>query len=275
MSKPILSLGFRFPDVYGNINLLHRFVEDISCLVVASEMHPNRILYHLLRYNRNKMEQGICIYFLSKLCQREAQLHSPIAPLNNKQRYKQYKRCQSTLLIGLNSDAVSGWLLLASFFYVHKRYKESILVSEYEFSKCTDEKLYALNIGWTKDNDEMNKSMSGRKIGIGHILRELTLDTADFGPYSALIPYELQSKVAWCHIPPVVCSYFLKCLCYFHTGDITSCRNCLRCIEDNMNSIGNIGGLIEYATSYNCLGVAYELIGDLHQARLNYSFAHF
>jgi hypothetical protein len=67
MSKPILSLGFRFPDVYGNINLLHRFVEDISCLVVASEMHPNRILYHLLRNNRNKMEQGICIYFLSGL----------------------------------------------------------------------------------------------------------------------------------------------------------------------------------------------------------------
>jgi hypothetical protein len=77
MSKPILSLGFRFPDVYENINLLHKFVEDISCLVVASEMHPNRILYYLLRNNRNKMEQDICIYFLSKLCQREAQLHSP------------------------------------------------------------------------------------------------------------------------------------------------------------------------------------------------------
>ena len=121
MSKPILSLGFRFPDIYGNMNLLYKFVEDITCLGVTSEMHPNRILYHLLRNNRNKMEQDICIYFLSKLCQREAQLHSPIAPLNNKQRYKQYKRCQSKLSIGLNSDAVSGWLLLASFFYVHKR----------------------------------------------------------------------------------------------------------------------------------------------------------
>jgi hypothetical protein len=42
-----------------------------------------------------------------------------------------------------------------------------------------------------------------------------------------------------------------------------------------MNSIGNIGWLIEYVTSYNCLGVAYELIDDLHQARLNYSFATF
>jgi hypothetical protein len=49
-----------------------------------------------------------------------------------------------------------------------------------QFSKNMTEKLYALNIGLTKDNDEMNKNMSGRKIGIGHILRELTLDTADF-----------------------------------------------------------------------------------------------
>ena len=105
MSKPILSLGFRFPDIYGNMNLLYKFVEDITCLGVTSEMHPNRILYHLLRNNRNKMEQDICIYFLSKLCQRESQLQSPMAPLNNKQRYKQYKRCQSKLLIGLNTDA--------------------------------------------------------------------------------------------------------------------------------------------------------------------------
>ena len=279
MSKPILSVGFRFPDIYGNINLLRQFVEHISSLVVTSEIHPNRILYHLLRNNRNKMEQDICIYFLSKLCQREAQLHSPIAPLNNKQRYKQYKSCQSKLLIGLNADAVSGWLLLASFFYVHKRYKESMLVSEYALSKCTDEKLYALNIGLTKDNDEMNKNMSGRKIGIGHILRELTLDTADFQQNSALIPYEQQSEVAGnrcCYIPPVVFSYFLKCLCYFHTGDITSCRNCLQCIEDNLESIDSIGSPIGCAAiSYKCLGVAYELIGDLLKARLNYNFATF
>lgn len=273
-----LIFEFRFPDIYGTFNLLQKFVEDISCLFVISEIHPNRILYHLLRNNRNNMEQDICIYFLSKLCQRESQLHSPMAPLNNKQRYKQYKRCQSKLLIGLNADAVSGWLLLASFFYVHKRYKDSILVSEYALSKCTDDKLYALNIGWTKHNDEMNKNMSRRSIRICHILRESTLDTADFQPNSALIPYELQPEVAGdscCHIPPVVFSYFLKCLCYFHIGDITSCRNCLRCIEDNMKSTDNIGSPIEYAVSCNCLGVAYELIGDLHHARLNYSFATF
>jgi hypothetical protein len=154
-----------------------------------------------------------------------------------------------------------------------------MLVSEYALSKCTDEKLYALNIGLTKDNDEMNKNMSGRKIGIGHILRELTLDTADFQQNSALIPYEQQSEVAGnrcCYIPPVVFSYFLKCLCYFHTGDITSCRNCLQCIEDNLESIDSIGSPIGCAAiSYKCLGVAYELIGDLLKARLNYNFATF
>jgi hypothetical protein len=76
-------------------------------------------------------------------------------------------------------------------------------VSEYALSKGTDERLYALNIGWTHDNDEMNKNMSRRKIGIGHILRELTFDTADFHRNSSLIPHELQPHVAgnrWCNI---------------------------------------------------------------------------
>lgn len=201
-----------------------------------------------------------------------------MASLNNKQRYKQYKRCQSKLLIGLNTDAVSGWLLLASFFYVHKRYKESMFVSEYALSKGTDERLYALNIGWTHDNEEMNKNKSRRKIGIGHILRELTFDTADFHRNSSLIPDELQPHVVgnrWCNIPPVICSYFLMCLSYFHTGDNTSCRNCLRCIEDNMKSISYIDSPIKYAISCNCLGVVYELIGELHQAKLNYCCAKF
>jgi hypothetical protein len=111
-----------------------------------SYLSSRLVFVHFLIVVRNKMEQDICIYFLSRLCQRESQLQSPMAPLNNKQRYKQYKRCQSQLLIGLNTDAVSGWLLLASFFYVHKRYKESMFVSEYALSKGTDERLYALNI---------------------------------------------------------------------------------------------------------------------------------
>ena len=42
-----------------------------------------------------------------------------------------------------------------------------------------------------------------------------------------------------------------------------------------MKSISYIDSPIKYAISCNCLGVVYELIGDLHQARLNYSFATF
>jgi hypothetical protein len=43
-----------------------------------------------------------------------------------------------------------------------------------------------------------------------------------------------------------------------------------------MKSIDNIESAIEYAAvSYKCLGVAYELIGDLLKARLNYNFATF
>ncbi|XP_052081102.1 uncharacterized protein LOC127719119 [Mytilus californianus] len=43
---------------------------------------------------------------------------------SNKQYYSQYKQCLFHLLLNLNSDAVSGWLLLAAFFYTCQEYRK-------------------------------------------------------------------------------------------------------------------------------------------------------
>ncbi|XP_071148912.1 uncharacterized protein [Mytilus edulis] len=52
---------------------------------------------------------------------------------SNKQYYSQYKQCLFYLLLNLNSDAVSGWLLLGKFFYSCQEYdkmSEVLLLSE-------------------------------------------------------------------------------------------------------------------------------------------------
>ncbi|XP_052093936.1 uncharacterized protein LOC127729977 [Mytilus californianus] len=61
---------------------------------------------------------------------------------NNKHQYNKYRHELSQLLVGSHSDAVSGWLKLASFFYVHKHYLHSIAIINYALSKCTNEIVY-------------------------------------------------------------------------------------------------------------------------------------
>ncbi|CAC5358937.1 unnamed protein product [Mytilus coruscus] len=56
----------------------------------------------------------------------------------NKQQYLKYKHYRSQLLIGVNSDAMSGWLLLATIFYSHKHYTEALTITDRVLSKFTD-----------------------------------------------------------------------------------------------------------------------------------------
>lgn len=61
---------------------------------------------------------------------------------DNKHPFKQYKSFLCTLLQNMNHDAVSGWLILASFFYKTKQYSKAIHIIMYSISKWTDEKLH-------------------------------------------------------------------------------------------------------------------------------------
>lgn len=57
---------------------------------------------------------------MSKFCSKSSHFPSYTNKFGNKSTYNQYNTCVSTLLQNTRHDAVSGWLMLASFFLQDK-----------------------------------------------------------------------------------------------------------------------------------------------------------
>jgi hypothetical protein len=57
-----------------------------------------------------------------------------------RQLMKQRRLCYLTQ--NIHHDAVSGWLMLASFYYKMKHYNTAFYIISYALSKCTPEKVY-------------------------------------------------------------------------------------------------------------------------------------
>ncbi|XP_052078052.1 uncharacterized protein LOC127715990, partial [Mytilus californianus] len=82
-------------------------------------------------------------YYMSLLFGQNAQsipLHSTNSS-KKKHHYKLYNSCLCTLLQNTHHDALSGWLMIASFFYKSKQYSNALHIIAYSILKFTDEKL--------------------------------------------------------------------------------------------------------------------------------------
>lgn len=125
-----------------NSRLIHTvlYIENNHGLY-GNERRIHNILKSLLYQSQVDVGSDIYLYFLSR-----AYLH--VATLQytqqkqNKTHYSQYKYYFSYLLAGLDSDAVAGWSMLASFFYVHDNNLTSLDIINYAVSKLTDKNIY-------------------------------------------------------------------------------------------------------------------------------------
>ncbi|VDI23865.1 Hypothetical predicted protein [Mytilus galloprovincialis] len=136
----IITLHFKVTD-----SSLRRIVESqheimrYKCLFTH---RPLTLLYYFLHYSSTKMSKSIFFVMLSSAHQNDPQILQDLPRSKTKHKYYKYKRDLSHLLIGTNSDAVAGWLVLASFFYVHEHYLLSLDIVNYALRKCTSEKIY-------------------------------------------------------------------------------------------------------------------------------------
>lgn len=101
--------------------------------------HIRRLMYNFLHHSKSRLGKHIFSLFLSNAHQFVSQSTDGHHRSNNKQHYNEYKHGLSHLLVGLHSDALSGWLVMASFFNVHKNYLAALAVINLALSKCTNE----------------------------------------------------------------------------------------------------------------------------------------
>ena len=210
-------------------------------------------------------------YFMSLRYSEVAQQISVGGRNRNKTQYNQYRTCLSYLLYNLHHGSVSGWLMLASFYYRMKHYNTSLHIVSYAVSKCTPEKVYYQQ-NLSNEQYALIKTKTIQSISITRVLKLLHVRDVVFKPHSTLIPEELELEVA--HLPyklsPVVYSHFLSFLCHYHLNNVNQCYSALVDLQLTISEDYFILSNIDRSNSYNCLGVAYVLISNHEMAECSF-----
>ncbi|VDI23864.1 Hypothetical predicted protein [Mytilus galloprovincialis] len=244
-------------------------LHEIMDTVITSYHRHFNLLYFNVHHSSSKISRSVFFVMLSCAHQNVPQISEDQQRSNNKQKYHKYKRDLCHLLIGTNSDAVGGWMMLASFFYVHKNYLLSLDIISYALRKCTDEKLYPLQIGL--DEDQKNLLRLLKRTELCTLSKSFTVKYLKFNKNSPICPQELQLNRIEQAIPfhPTIFANFLSFLCYYHLPEIKSYKQSLFQLQQTImqhltsNRCNSLSGSI----LLTCLGIAYQMIGKAYQAR--------
>ena len=154
--------------IYSNAEVKAEYIKRILCSrAVISVTGFNLKSYHkavhfIRQFRRLKYFPR---YFMRMICQNVVQ-RTPVVSLNrNKDKYKQYRRRLCYLTQNIHHDAVSGWLMLASFYYKMKQYNTALYIISYALSKCTPEKVYK-QANVTDWHCELIKTRTVQSLGI-------------------------------------------------------------------------------------------------------------
>ncbi|XP_052060747.1 uncharacterized protein LOC127701023 [Mytilus californianus] len=208
-------------------------------------------------------------YCISNVCHLDAQFIALDRTLcENKYQYIQYKSCLSILLRNVHHDVVSGWLMVASFFYKTKQYNTALHFIIYSVSKCTTEKLHHC-MTMSDIHIHLLKLQTFLKNSFVCLLKVMFVDNVQFEMNSTLIPDELQMDESnrIHHFPSAAYAYFLKFLCHYHLNNVKLCQNSLHVLQLIVKENFLIADMRHKGEAFNLLGVALHIFGDKESAR--------
>ncbi|VDI40027.1 Hypothetical predicted protein [Mytilus galloprovincialis] len=203
----------------------------------------------------------VCNFYNAQISQYIAQLLPPPDTINKE--YLIHKRYHRYLQDGIKTDAVSGWLLYASFYYVTGHYNVTLSLADYVLSRCTTDIVYVAYLNYPDGMNKYRRNIHST-MTLYEKMKNATIDMVEYLQHSSLIPKELQlmsKDVNEFRIPPVVMSHCLRFLCYHHLGDTSNRGQALRDL--------NLAVKYKYfipdrslSYSLNILGICYETSGD-------------
>ncbi|XP_052077129.1 uncharacterized protein LOC127715146 [Mytilus californianus] len=230
-----------------------------------------KVIYKVLSSKSSRIKI-LYTYYLSKFCCKCDQLLPFKDNSGNKSLYEQDNTCISTLLLNTNHDTVSGWLLLASFFYRRKQYNTALNIVQYSLLKCSQEKLQQF-LNLSDIHYDLFDLHFFRGMDLVQLWKCLLLDFVYFSKTSTLIPEELIQIGEECIIPPVVYAHFLQFLCHFHLKNCSQYRDSFRNIQLAIYMVKknyvSVPCMVE-GECYNIVGICFLLSGDKESARQAY-----
>jgi len=173
------------------------------------------------------------------------------------------------------SDAVTGWLLYASFYYVLGQYNATLKIIDHVLSRCTPDMILLSKANYTtNDIKYYTQNVGCSNITLNEKMRLATIDDVWYVQKSILIPHELklENDDDTFVVPPVVMSHCLRFLCYHHLYNIVNRQQSLRDLYLTIQERYFIG-TIELSNSLTILGVCNEIVGDKEAAYYCYDTA--
>jgi hypothetical protein len=209
---------------------------------------------------------GICKYYYATASQMIVQtlpFHTTNTP--NVHAFRCYHK---HLHDGTKSDAVTGWLLYASFYYVLGQYNTTLKIIDHILSRCTPDMIKLYKTSYTRDDIKRYKQNVGRsKITLNEKMRLATINDVRYAKQSTLIPHELKPEVrdGDFDVPPVVMSHCLRFLCHHHLHNNVNRQQSL---WDLFRTIKKRYVVPEgrLSNSLTILGVCNEIVGDKEKA---------
>lgn len=231
----------------------------------------------------------MCPTFFYTICQQKTSIFFTQFTLtqdkwSNEKKYLKYKYDINHLLIGVLSDAVAGWLKLASFFYVHERYLIAQDLINYVLSKIKDKKCEnkfksAVNLMskviLTLKQESAYDIIEKEKLTTA--LKALSIRSLRFECKSEFIPKELHHDVetSCVYFLPFTYAYFLRFLCCYHLHDIMSCKDAMKpsleTFHELLSSTESFPAIFVHSSMF--VGIAGQMIGETYLANECFKFA--
>ncbi|XP_052086554.1 uncharacterized protein LOC127723875 [Mytilus californianus] len=213
----------------------------------------------------------LCKYYYFKTSQYLAQLLPPPNTIGN--NYNIRKCYNIHLQDCIKTDAVSGWLLYASFYYVTGKFSVTLILTDYVLSRCSPDMVFGCSEPLCKLRNIYRQNVNST-MTLNEKMKVAIISRVMYCKHSSLIPEELQLEVerSFIFYPPVVMSHCLRFLCYHHLGDIFNRQQALRDLFLTVKEQYLIP-FDSLSDSLTILGVCYEILGDKDTAHQCYDGA--
>ncbi|VDI76174.1 Hypothetical predicted protein [Mytilus galloprovincialis] len=244
-------LDFLFYRINGHIN---EFVpKDIFCYYKG-----RAFIESLLKSETSSFIIDVCKYNYVNISQLAVQLLPPPNTLGNK--YAIHKCYQRHFQDSIKTDAVSGWLLYASFFYVTGQFNVTLRLTDYVLSKCSPGMVFKCG-GHSCGHRDRYKQNVHFTMTLNEKMKIAIVSSVSFLKHSSLLPAELRLENKDFRIPPVVLSHCLRFLCNHHLGDVLNRQQALRDLYLTVEEGYLIPYRAELSDSFTIVGVCYDISG--------------
>lgn len=265
----------RYDNLLNQLNTLtaldvrEELIAKNACMTVKHRLVTSCKLY-------NKMKQSfVCDAVFSRICLNIGDLllsaASCTARNGNKFRYKTYKEYIPYALLGLQTCDVTRWLYLATYFYSQNQFSFSLKIVDHVLAQCTPDTLFYTDDKFTHEHLQVTVHEGLYRLKtIANIVykRSVIKRTTFYNSFTT--PQELKAELDFKGVsvkPPVVYVHFLSFLCYFKQNDYRKCQIALSSLKLTIESNYFVSTNEYLAESYNCLGVAYRMLGLMEDTR--------